>query len=85
MSKAVTKSQANKVAGLITGSPERIAPHLDVSETDLPEIKDWSVGKKYPVTMEIEMVSQRKGESYDSEPSKVKAGFKVLSIKSGGK
>lgn len=86
MKKAVTKSQAKAAVGVLGGKPlGSMAPHLDLDEQVLPAIKSWSVGQKYKITLEVEMVSQRKGAEYDNNPSKMSAGFKVLSASSGGK
>ena len=40
-----------------------ILPSFTVSSSDFPEAKDWKVGKKYMVKMEVELVSQSKGFS----------------------
>lgn len=86
MKKPVTKSQATKAAYALGGPMEAMKPHLELTESDLPAIKTWDVGKKYRIEMEVEMTTQRKGEEYSSDPSKMSAGFKVLSVKdSGGK
>lgn len=49
-------------------SPERAAslpkPSLSVTEDDLPEIKNWEVGKKYNVKAKVEMRSHSKGDNY---------------------
>ncbi len=58
-------------------------PEFSVTETDLPEIKDWKIGKKYTIKLSVEMVSASKGSEYDSfgEEGKEKhrARFKILS------
>jgi hypothetical protein len=37
-------------------------PSFSMTEKDLPEIKDWQVGKKYKLQIEVEMVSSSKNE-----------------------
>lgn len=43
---------------------ERSKPSITVTEDDLPQIKDWSVGKKYNVKAHVEMRSHSAGDSY---------------------
>ncbi len=61
---------------------EEPSPEFGITAKELPAIKDWSVGKKYTVTLEVEMVSQSKGDQWDipegeKEP-KFRARFKIL-------
>ena len=42
--------------------PSRMLPSFSLTEKDLPEIKKWSVGKKYTLQMEVEMVASSKNE-----------------------
>lgn len=44
--------------------PERPKPNLRVTDKDLPQIKDWEVGKKYRVTAHVEMQSHKQGDEY---------------------
>lgn len=67
--------------------PVREKPQFSISEKELPAIKDWSVGKKYTMTLNVEMVSSSKGSDYDvplSHDGKRKeihnARFKVISV-----
>lgn len=78
----VTRKQAHAVVGALYDKP--MAPRFNISERELPAIKSWNIGKKYKIELEVEMVSQRKGEEYDSAPGKVNGEFKVLSAKSAG-
>lgn len=79
MTKRVTNKQAKYASTLADGPMKEYAPRLSLSEKMLPAIKDWNIGKKYTIELEVEMVSQRKGEEYDSAPGKVNGEFKVLS------
>lgn len=45
-------------------SYERPKPIFTVTEKDLPQIKQWEVGKKYKLDVEVEMVSHSKGDTY---------------------
>lgn len=64
---------------------EKPRPIFRVDEKDLPEIKEWTVGKKYKVELEVEMQSHSKGDEYGPEIGEKKksheARLKVLSIK----
>lgn len=44
----------------------RHLPTFSVTVKDLPEIKNWQVGKKYMVEMEVEMTSSSK-EAWERE------------------
>jgi hypothetical protein len=63
-------------------------PEFSIGEVDLPEIKNWKVGKKYSLALEVEMVSSSKGDNWDFSPvgsgdsekkPKFRARFKILS------
>lgn len=63
-------------------------PTLNLSSDDLAAIKDWKVGGKYKLELEVEQTSMRQGNDYydspggsDSNGKKVNATFKVTSIK----
>ncbi len=49
---------------------------LDLSEDDLPAIKNWRVGKSYNLVLKVKQVSHRIS-SYDK---KMSAGFEVTSV-----
>lgn len=49
---------------LVRGEYKKPKPSMTVDEDDLPEIKDWAVGKKYHVKATVEMRSHSKGDSY---------------------
>ncbi len=52
---------------------------LDVSQ--LPEMKDWEVGKKYDLEVQVEMTGMNKSQ-YDTE-NKLKGSFKILKVSIG--
>lgn len=63
-------------------------PRLHLCECDLPEIKDWKVGEKYTITLEMEMTGLREDEMamMDKNETMLAADFKILSITpKGGK
>lgn len=45
-----------------------------LTEKELPEIKDWKVGEKYTITLEVEQTSMRKSDM----GGEMKAEFKIL-------
>ena len=69
---------------------------IELNERELPQIKDWHVGKKYTVVLEMEMTGIRKQNDYASmpmpemsqamsgarqEPPKILTGeFKIMSV-----
>ena len=55
-------------------------PEFSVIEEVLPAIKDWSVGKKYMLEIEVEMTGSRI-EDWGDDKGKLKASFKISGIK----
>lgn len=70
---AKAKGMANEVADQ---SMERELPSFNVSETDLPAIKKWEVGKTYIVEVKAEMVEIGKNQ-YGTDKDKMYARLKV--------
>jgi len=60
-------------------SDERMLPSFTLTQKDLPEIKNWQVGKKYKLEIEVEQVSQEKSEYGQGSP--LTARFKLLKVK----
>ena len=62
-------------------------PTLRLSSDDLATIKNWSVGKKYKLELEVEQTSMRQGEEFEFEigdsegRDKINATFKIISVK----
>lgn len=64
------------------GKIEKMPPMLSLSESDLGEIKDWKVGNKYKILLDVEQVSMSKDDMMDIEGGNgMHARFKVLSAK----
>jgi len=61
-------------------------PTLELTSKQVPEVKDWKVGGKYTITVQIEQTSMNKSQ-YGSDTESVRCSFKVLAyeIKSGNK
>lgn len=55
-------------------------PEFSITAESLPAIKDWSVGKKYMVEMEVEMTGSRI-EDWGDDKGKLKGNFKICGIK----
>ncbi len=63
--------------------PKRELPRVTFTAEDVPEIKDWKVGGKYYLELEVEQVAMEK-DRYGFENEKEKpltATFKVLAVK----
>lgn len=61
----------------------RIYPTFQIDDEDLPELKDWKVGEKYTLVMEVEQLSMRQGNEWqgsDSKDKKIHATFKILQV-----
>ena len=61
-------------------SPMRMLPSFSLTSKDLPEIKNWSVGHKYKLEIEVEQTGMAKAEYMQGEP--LTARFRILKIKS---
>lgn len=72
---SLSKSEASKI---------RIFPTFTIDNEDLPELKDWKVGEKYTLVMEVEQTSMRQGSEWQGDTSKDKnkihATFKIVAI-----
>ena len=62
--------------------PKKILPKVTFHDTELPEIDDWEVGKKYTIVTEVELVAVRKGNEYDFEKDdkRTRGTFKIHSV-----
>lgn len=61
----------------------KIYPTFQIDDEDLPELKDWKVGEKYTLVMEVEQLSMRQGNEWqgsDTKDKKVHATFKIISV-----
>lgn len=64
--------------------PKRELPRVTFTAEDLPEIKEWKIGGKYHLELEVEEVAAEK-DRYGYEEDKQKpltATFKVVAVKS---
>lgn len=61
----------------------RILPTIRLTDEDLPEIKDWKVGEKYTLVMEVEQISMRQGDEWqgaDNKDKRIHATFKITNV-----
>lgn len=69
-----------------TDSPHRPQPTINLTEDELPEIKDWKVGGKYAIKLMVEMVRQSKGDVFMQERDrKMEGSFKIMKAMGMGK
>lgn len=63
--------------------PKRELPRVTFSAEDLPEIKDWKIGSKYYLELEVEEVAAEKDRfGYEGEKERpLTATFKVMAVK----
>lgn len=82
------QDELKKVKGIKTpavekpAEPKRELPRVTFTAEDVPEIKDWKVGGKYYLELEVEQVAMEK-DRYGFEGEKEKpltATFKVLAV-----
>ena len=67
-----------------TISPEEYPTTLELQESQLSQIKDWKVGGRYRIIVDVEQISIRKGMGMSDDKGLLRASFKVLSAKSAG-
>lgn len=67
---------------LARSSTARSKPEFSLTEAELPAIKEWKVGEKYAIELNVEMVSQSKGSDWDVDSKKDihTARFKIISV-----
>ena len=56
-------------------------PTINLTETEIPEIKDWKIGEEYNLEVTVKMMGTRIS-SYGTDKGKVTSEFKVVSVKS---
>jgi len=56
-------------------------PEFQINADEFPDIKEWSVGKKYKLEIEVEMTGSRIGE-YGDDKDKLTGTFKISGIMS---
>ena len=54
-------------------------PSFSLNEKDLPAIKNWQVGRKYKLEIEVEQVSMSKDEYQTGKP--IEANFRIHKVK----
>ncbi len=83
MAKSKVRTDGGHLASVPYTKPK---PSFTLDEKELPEIKDWAVGKKYGLVLEVEMVSHSSGSEYtiQQEGKKHEARFKILSVANAG-
>lgn len=59
---------------------EEFKPTVSFSAKQLPELKNWKVGSKYQLVLEVEQKSLRE-ESYGKNKGELKGSFEVLNVK----
>lgn len=85
---AEKKRRTTSDGALVESAPRKYVkpkPSFTVDEKALPQIKSWSVGKKYKLEIEVEMQSHSKGDTFGpavvGEKKTHEARLTVLSIK----
>lgn len=60
----------------------KVYPTFRLGDDDLPELKDWEVGKKYVLVMEVEMKSKQQGNEWNdsSTDKQIRASFKITNV-----
>lgn len=71
-------AQFRKVQGeKFNGMPERVHfPSIHLNQKQLPEIKDWEVGKNYEIALKVRQTSKR-----EDDDKKISGSFDIVGIK----
>lgn len=64
----------------LIGSISREKPSFSIDARTLPAIKDWKVGKKYQIVLDVEQTSLSKDEWSEGDDV-LRARFKILKAK----
>lgn len=54
-------------------------PRLSITETELPAVKDWSVGKEYDLHVKVKMTGSSVSE-YGDNKGKITTDFRVVGV-----
>lgn len=78
----MSKKTGSSTGYLARSKPAKMRPEFTLSEKDLPAIKDWEVGKRYSIEVNVEMVNHSKGDMWDSDGKEHSARFRIMSVDS---
>lgn len=63
-------------------SIDEMKPYIHLDETNLPDMKNWEVGKEYKILLTVRQTSKNEHEDYqDKKDTHVSGGFEVLKVK----
>ena len=81
--KADAEEKMSKGVGAVLNNEYERPSILELDEDDLPDVKNWSVGKTYIVTLTIKEISSQKGDLYieTKDADKIHARFEVTKAK----
>lgn len=66
--------------GSFSSVPEMNRPTFSLTSDALPEIKEWKVGGKYKLQIEVEQTGSNKSDFGDMPAGEVRNNFKILSV-----
>jgi len=62
----------------------KIYPTFELDDEDLPSIRDWKVGERHLLVIEVEQMSMKQGKDWQGDKKKdekkINATFKVLKV-----
>ena len=77
-----TEIDMGKLSSVVEGKTHHYPSILHLDEGDLPEVKNWKVGKTYKVELEIKQIKSSMGGMSgpydDSDKEKVHCEFEVV-------
>ncbi len=68
--------------GISSMKKVKIYPTFRLGDDDLPELKNMEVGKKYTLTIEVEVMSKSQGNEWNQneKDKSIRATFKALKV-----
>lgn len=78
--KKASDKNTNTVKGYALSKYPEDLPTLHLNEKNLPAIKNWKIGEKYKLELEVELTSLSK-DTYGSQDSGLHACFKIANTK----
>lgn len=82
--KGDAEAKMTKMTGMVMEGKMHYPSMLDLDEGDLPEVKDWQVGRTYKVMLTIKQVSSSTNSMpmNDTDKGKVHGRFEVVKAES---
>lgn len=79
MLKPPSRKKKSEKESISSYEPYDDRPRLSFKETELPAIKDWSVGKEYELKIKVKMTGSSEMD-YSDDKGKIRGDFKITGV-----